>query len=391
MMADPRDGDSLRVTPSRQPGPTNWYWFNLDQMYQMVARESPSYNHAASSLWRRTAELCEDEATQLEQALRRLEEQWPRTQQAARAFLNWGEQLVRAMRVSADVGQRNAVAIESITARIGAAKVQIEDLKAQDRHFADLKDGRAQPGADEMIPPPDWRLGLDEQARVVMRNLETDVYNESLRLQRDPFFKISPNVEAEGETFRPPGVKADTDDATKQAAIDASRWAVPTPQWYEADGTSRTSVATFDGGQTQLDGRPGTTVLPELGHVSTGSSQLPAYAQDGRVVAPGGAIGQPGILPSAGPGLSPQATPMTAPVTGGSGNTRTTGSGIMPITPPIASGPTSSRNNGQPITSRRRRVKADLFHVSEGVPPVLTPEREPADHDPGPGVIGVDR
>jgi hypothetical protein len=46
---------------------------------------------------------------------------------------------------------------------------------------------------------------------------------------------------------------------------------------------------------------------------------------------------------------------------------------------------------GAPASRRRRRDDEDGWTVAAGVPGVLTPDPEPDQHDPGPGVIGIDR
>src|SRR5262249_61192774 len=57
--------------------------------------------------------------------------------------------------------------------------------------------------------------------------------------------------------------------------------------------------------------------------------------------------------------------------------------GLMP--PMIAGGATSS---GQRV---RRRLAQSIWEIPTGGPAVLTPSYEPDLHDPGPGVIGIDR
>jgi hypothetical protein len=49
---------------------------------------------------------------------------------------------------------------------------------------------------------------------------------------------------------------------------------------------------------------------------------------------------------------------------------------------------------GLPVAAasrRRRRDDDDGWAVASGVPGVLAPDPEPDQHDPGPGVIGIDR
>jgi hypothetical protein len=55
--------------------------------------------------------------------------------------------------------------------------------------------------------------------------------------------------------------------------------------------------------------------------------------------------------------------------------------------------PLAGTAGGHPANQRRRRAGAsdEVWPVREGVPPVIEASTEEPNHDPGPGVIGIDR
>jgi hypothetical protein len=64
----------------------------------------------------------------------------------------------------------------------------------------------------------------------------------------------------------------------------------------------------------------------------------------------------------------------------------------MPMVPPMIAGQSGSRGATAAATGRRgRRGLPSVFETPEGPPAVIRPAEEPEDHDPGPGVIGIDR
>jgi hypothetical protein len=62
---------------------------------------------------------------------------------------------------------------------------------------------------------------------------------------------------------------------------------------------------------------------------------------------------------------------------------------MVPFMPPMAPGRPGVAGASAP--GKRRRGLKSVFEVPEGQPAVIRPADEPVEHDPGPGVIGIDR
>jgi hypothetical protein len=164
------------------------------------------------------------------------------------------------------------------------------------------------------------------------------------------------------------------------------------------------------GGSGPTSGGPGIKPAKVTGLGKYGPGSLPIEAREGntagRALPPGGVIGAPGA------GGSPGGR--------GAGGARPTATGrrINPVGGVLGQGgpsggsagragggrtSTGGASAGQPMLASQRRGKGDRDHdsrtwdpddpwaVEHGVAPVLEPGQEPSSHDPGPGVIGIDR
>jgi hypothetical protein len=125
----------------------------------------------------------------------------------------------------------------------------------------------------------------------------------------------------------------------------------------------------------------------------------------GPALAPGVVIGAdrgPGGGARAASGLPGGMMPMGG--AGGRGAAKGTGSGSAKggyVAPPgglIGGRPQAGKSNSGAVPTagtagsrRRRQDGEDGWTVAAGVPGVLLPDPEPDEHDPGPGVIGIDR
>ncbi len=388
-----------------RPGETNWYAFNLDQMWQMLAGESAVSADYAVAAWLRTADLCRDEAAALRAALARLEDGWPASQPAGRAFQAWGRQLVDAMELSEDAGARNASVLRIITDRIAAAKDDLTELVAQDRHYLALVEGRARPEPDEIVPA-NWRLALEEHARQIMRNLENAVYDDSTQFVTEPLFDGKPRFDAGADAFA-----GEETEALPTQRLDEGIRPLDPPRW---DDPSVGNVGATDDGSDDLarvvspGGGGSTPTLPGGALPSHADTVLDGVAPVGGLIAGGplgsgpGGVGQggsfvdtpggrgpaPGVAPGANPGGP---GPIAGPGAAGGPGRVPGGSGMVPFMPPMAAPPAGGGRGGATTPRPPRPGQQGLFEVPKGGPSMLVPPDEPKEHDPGPGVIGIDR
>jgi hypothetical protein len=136
-------------------------------------------------------------------------------------------------------------------------------------------------------------------------------------------------------------------------------------------------------GETTLDGSVPTTEPSGSGR-ATGASGFLADRSfvdtpAGRVLAPGGVIGPPELGRAGGPG-----TP---------GSTARPGASAGMVLPPMMGlpGGSGATSSGAPSGRRSRRGLPSVFEVPSSQPAVLCPPDHSPVHDPGPGVIGIDR
>lgn len=97
-------------------GDTDRSRYTLDQIWDMVKTEDGQVTHTQVDAWRRLAELCHEQADQLEKAVNQLRQRWPaRSGSASAAFARLVTQLIASMRQAAEAGAANQAPLRSIT------------------------------------------------------------------------------------------------------------------------------------------------------------------------------------------------------------------------------------------------------------------------------------
>ena len=111
----------------------DWSRYRLAQMWEMVKNESTEVGLRQAQAWTDTAELCEDQANQLERAAAQLGETWvPAPGTAAEAFQIWLTNFTTSMRGSASTARTNGIAITDITYQMASAREAIAKLTTPD-------------------------------------------------------------------------------------------------------------------------------------------------------------------------------------------------------------------------------------------------------------------
>jgi hypothetical protein len=155
-----------------------------------------------------------------------------------------------------------------------------------------------------------------------------------------------------------------------------------------------------------IPGTPATGVLASpgrIGEVASEGSTSGSFVTTplGAVLAPGGTIGPRASTPTAQtPSRTPTGHPSTSQVSGAASRAGTQGTMPMaPMVPPMSGRPGAGTSGLSPAGRPGRGKRRNTFHIDpddpwsvpEGGPAVLEPLPEPTEHDPGPGVIGLDR
>jgi hypothetical protein len=404
-------------------GRTNWNAYRLDEIWQMLRDENGRISWTQYYAWRRMATLCEEQADQLEKALRQLTERWPtRPGTAAHAFQLQVEALIASMRHSVEAANANRDAVHKITFHLGAARGQVANLLDQARQYASaearLVDTIASmmgpgphtnpgsvPAALPAPPPDEWQRQLDQQARQIMAETDATIAAEATRLHvPTPYTFLSRFREATEAV----GGGVDGPSWTSQlpgTAIGDLHLSVPSTAPPEAAATPSPAVDSLvpilDG--SVIEPKPirgngpagvggfGAPAAPSL-NASLGllPSEIVVRTSSAHANrAPSGSTAPHVKSVGAKPGGS---APATARAAGPAGMP------VAPMIPPVgarpAGGPGGVAPAGRPAVPGRRRANPDPndpWAVKLGGPAVLEPAPEPGAHDPGPGVIGLDR
>ena len=409
-----------RMEPAICPVPNDWSRYGLEQIAAMLRRHPRQAGYAAETMWRAIETLCREQADRLQKALKDLAARWPPEQQASIAFQDWGATLVEAMQDTADTASRNRPVASNIWHEIDRARERIEVLMSEraryqemERSHGSLIANAAHAGnqlLDGDLDLSGWRAALDRDAREVMAHLEQKIYNYARDLYADqpyePPVAKSRKLPAPGEDGISHGTFG-TGWSGGGAALGggwSGTWAppggVPGPDGVPGlgnfpDPAGEPVTGSGPGGKTELDG-----VLPGPGSGSPVVNPPPggAFVETpwGRVLAPGGVIGAPavggvGVAPPGGPGaVGGPAAAGLVPGTGAAARPAG-GPGAVPFVPPMMPGRPSSGTASTTGGRRRRPGLPSVFETPDGPPGVIQPSPEPAEHDPGPGVIGIDR
>lgn len=377
---------------------TNWNHYNLDQIWAMVAREDSTITAAQVQAWQRMAELCTDQAGALQRALGQLMARWrPHPGSSAQAFQARMTYLITSMRDSARAASSIPDPLWRISNQLTIARYEILALIEQRAKFEEAEaaqdlthgyNGRgAPPRPPSSVPPPpdNWRTLLDLKARHIMAATESALNQAAAAFRPIAAFGDTQSISAR----RPVG----TDDEVAASGgpspfgIDlhpaSTRSQLPASAQERSLGVEapNESAPVLSGG-TQLDppapGVPSTTArMLSLSHSSNGSFDTIPSRETREVI-----------------GLEPAGQSMAARASGESAPSRfSSPTSQSPMVTPVAgrTGGDSRPSLQSGMRRRTRRHHDDAWGAREGLPPVIEPGPEPTFHDPGPGVIGIDR
>jgi hypothetical protein len=382
---------------------------NLHQLWQILAAEDPETGFTHVNTLNRLRAALEQQRDNLRSQRDHLSEAWPPDRsEAAAAFVAQLNEMIDAITYTATAAARICTGVDATFAAIRDARRRLEALKADYPHR-----GTGQGLVVAQPSDPD----LDRRAREVMIATDTKIataaksYSTPLpRYQR----VIEPGVEIVESGEGPTG------SAVGRSTGGGSHSLLLQPPVFDPpSGGGGTDTRTRDDNPGPVPagelparantpaGGGGTGPLPSFGPMgviggdvrSGGPAPVPGSVVGLRpgVVGPDGVIG--GTRPSAPPAGQILGGPMSGiaaqPGATRAGRNRRSGRPEPPAestTPGRVAGGYQDRSYEEYAQRRRSRRSEDdeLWPVEEGVAPVLdaVPEHR---HDPGPGVLGIDR
>lgn len=402
----------------------NWEAYNLPSIWTMLQKENACRGADRVLSWDGLAHDVRTQHRRLEEATQALAAVWPPEKNAsARIFLKYMGQLATSM-------QETLRRAEDTRAGLNGILEALSEAQAAVRPWVEVR----QIASDDFIPR--WadhaEDDYDEKARQAMRNAEAAIADHSTQIRSPALFDPSRMVGDKHEDLAVGGGATRGTSAGSSVAssgtVDLGGFgATPVPVQVPHNPPPIPGANTGSG----VDGSgPGTSVSQTAGPALAGV--LPVAPAP--VVTPGVGVSPP---PTAGVGAVIGGTGLfgLAPAVGTGGGTIPVGGPLTPIVGRGASGgrqavsvpsalpsgtvigansagartgqagrsSASGRSHvAQTMPANRHRrdendnvsiegKAAQVWDVLHGVEPVIEPDVRPVRHDPGPGVIGLDR
>jgi hypothetical protein len=376
-------------------GCVNWTAFDVPTIWAMLAYEDGTLSVEQANAWNRTYDLLASHAKNLQALRDGLAERWPpERSEASAVFLEYLDELIGAVNPTSYASSSNAVVLSDLIDTLAAAKGELAPLHQQ-----------WQAGTGD----PKLQAELNARAAKIMASTDVAVYQHGQR------FVVPPEYEP------PLGTVESTSPFSAGDTTVRPLRTMPT----EGQPTALPSAARFaPGSPDSRDGGPAlswTANQPTpIGGPAEREPSPPVFADTpaGRVLSPGGVIGNLGGRPIS---STPEADVIGDPRSNGglkaplgsresaainSQATEAEPTRNAHLNKSTQPGPKAAESReswggvggmlggGRAATRRNWTEGGDRYvdwPVSRGVVPVLLPPPDPQTHDPGPGVIGIDR
>ncbi|MER7005085.1 hypothetical protein ABT297_18830 [Dactylosporangium sp. NPDC000555] len=392
--------------------------YTLPKLWEMVKDEDPETGFTHVNALNRMRAALEQQRDNLRAQRDRLTEGWPPDRsEAAMAFVGRINDMIDVMTYTAAAAGRICTGVDEVFAAIREARRQLEPLM-------DEYAGRS-PGQGLSVANAD-HAALNQHGRNVLIAADTKVAKASGLINSSP--PPYRRIDNPGESITPitagsgggPGSSASgRAPGGGQSVLPAPVFHPPPPMSvggalpdsgsgagsFGADGTpalagdvsGQSSTAGGGGAGYSVPGQVGVIGGVDPGHPTPGTTSAVAFRPGG--IGPGGVIGALRQSDPAGGQFT------TTPMAGAGPRAGSTQSARRQMTgrPAVSREPKSRGTGGtmggysdhsfERYAERRRSKRTDsdeLWSVDEGVSPVLD-ATSPQSHDPGPGVLGIDR
>lgn len=341
--------------------------WRLPQLWQMLAADHPADAHLHLATLRRQQTALETQRDRLRALRDQLAHAWPPEQsEAATAFIQQVNDMIDAIALTARGAGELRDNLVHVTDAIARARVEMEPL------VADYE--RAGAAADPRVTAHAQRL-LDDRARRILVTADATVAEAlgKLDVPLPSYSRFSWDRREETGSTTPASTSSSGGAAGRGGS--SVRTVLPSPR--------------FDPPSPHF--APPAPVLEQDGFNLTGMPQAGELGGSGGSggAAPGIQSGVRSVTADGGLVLRGPAAPGADPAAAGARTVPAQTAGRPFIGSPAAARPT-------PADGNRGRdphgAATETWSVREGVAPVITPPSAPRrDHDPGPGVLGIDR
>lgn len=384
--------------------------YSIPQLWASLQGEDNDGVWRTVNAWQQTAQAVDVHIGVLRQAREELIAAWPpQGSEAATSFVNYIDNLILSMDTTADRAASNYTALSHIVTGVVVAKQEMQPLYEAWKQANPAGDARLH--APTGSTPQSAIQQLVAKAWAVMEKADARITEAVATMEAPPRYEpIRGDIDYTNSNDR--AADAGANGASIGAGYStayAQQPVIPAPVSVDGSatltGTTTTLTSSPPSGSptvptatsgNSLPSRPSGQppiigALAPVGSLIPGNATLRPGAQGvapRQLVAPGGTIG----------GTSPAGTTRAMPSTvtqrvmspGGVIGSSQSGQSGQGARPGILSQP--GVGGLRRDDEKRQRFDPDEpWLVKEGVPPVLEAPPEQARHDPGPGVIGIDR
>ena len=373
---------------------TDWSGYDVPKLASFLDEDlSAAWSQVRT--WGQTYDLVSRHVEVLRRTRGALAAAWPpERSQAAQAFFSVLDELIASMDEMQGMAVTNGASLHGILTSLGDTKRTVDALHEQWKVVDAVESAKGE------YYDPSSLDELNQQAQARMRT------NDEAVIEYYPYLSVPtpytpPHPRREKTTGPMKGPDGPTPIGGKPSSGPTSRPpAIPPVAPLASSGTSTSGPtlsaaprASLQGESAVHSGRQDSSSARDWSQVSAGAGLLDpsnrswfVETSSGRALRPGGVIGGPSAEPSVVPGQ--QGTRQESGA--GASVQEEPGRGINPVGG-VLGGPLASGIQGDRRSRVGRLPPETEWEVRTGVPPVLLPPPEPTKHDPGPGVIGIDR
>jgi hypothetical protein len=391
---------------------TDWSSYNLPAIWEMVRSENVCTGADRVLAWEGLADSVREQHRRLVESAENLAAVWsPEQNVSALAFQRMMDDLATSMKETLQCAEDTRSGLKGVMAAFGDAQGTLQTLAV----------GRAAVSDDWMPRFIDHAEDeYDEKAQQVIRNTESAIADHSTNIKAPALYELLPAEHGGTTAFQndDPGLSSGNDSGVRATPVPVS---IPHNPVLMEPGAGSGSGTSTDPSLGIGPGLSGVTTLPAP--TLSGPGILPGQplgpGGGGLPTGPlgGGPLGAPlGLVPgTSGLGLFPgmngpagrggsaagrQAVPMRRGLPSGA----VIGEGQLGAgRRGVAGGRGTAGQTPLGAAGNRRDRRADgsdplidgdpdeQWRTFEGVMPVIMPDTAPVRHDPGPGVLGLDR
>lgn len=360
---------------------TDWTRYDVPALASFLTEDDTVSWHQVTA-WQHTFELLSEQSVRLAQARAELADAWPpEKSEAASTFISFVDELTSSMNETSEIALTNRTALIGVLSALAEAREAIDGLHARWQAYTEM-DRMAALSRVHAAPsqaPPNWRATLNAQAHRKMTETDQIVFENSNRMLAPDVFQVTATF------YQITPIKVHSYSWTPNRKLSSgsriSSPVIPAPGGSSPGGSTQSPGGNTSpgGGSTLPPGESPPVTTPPHKPDDSSDSGLPGWPTRVR-----DAVGIAAVSAAMGAKRITKTTSVTAP------SSEPTSDAMESIPPGELIGTPGQVPHKDQRTNKHKPLHRTTWYVSRGISPVITPDPH-STHDPGPGVVGIDR